>query len=344
MKTPGISIIVPVYQTEKYVGECIDSILGQSFTDFELLLIDDGSTDGSGLICDRYAQMDARVRVIHKKNAGVSAARNTGLGSCLGEYIVFVDSDDSVDRIFLERAVKSLVDTQADMFLSGFCMETWKEGGVIKREQFNATATQCYRIKELLENMNHTYPVNCLYGLHGKLYKRKIIQENNIRFTEQLNYGEDRNFNCDYFLHCGHVVFSQEIFYHYRCGNVESLAGRFHRDSYEILKMIYSQMRMLMQYCGCSSPAIARFEAMYFRRQLGGIHEFYRFYEKTTAKERYTQIVKVAGDPCISEVQMRCLSSWKNRILLALLRMKLHWAVALIFEIRYCWIRNRCIR
>ena len=113
---PKVSVIIPVYQAEKYIKSCIDSILEQSFSDFELLLIDDGSTDQSGAICDNYAQMDKRVKVIHQKNAGVSAARNAGLEICCGEYVTFVDADDCIDRGFLEYAVNVVSDSAADIF------------------------------------------------------------------------------------------------------------------------------------------------------------------------------------------------------------------------------------
>lgn len=100
---PKISVIVPVYNTEKYLHRCIDSILAQTFTDFELLLIDDGSKDNSGTICDEYAAKDSRVRVFHKENGGVSSARNLGLDNAKGEWISFVDSDDYTDSYFLEN-------------------------------------------------------------------------------------------------------------------------------------------------------------------------------------------------------------------------------------------------
>lgn len=335
MNAPCISIIVPVYQTEKYLKECVDSILRQSFTDFELLLINDGSTDGSGLICDHYAQIDERVKVIHKKNAGVSAARNTGLEISRGEYIVFMDSDDTADEGFLEFAVNSLTDAHADVFLSGLKFEVWNDGRIDRTIRCGITATQNYTIRELLENMDVTYSQICICVPTCKLYKREIIQKNNLRFPEFLRYSEDTWFNLDYFSHCNSVIFSQKVFYHYRQVNTESLTARFHKDTYEVHQMVWYKMRALMQIAGCCGSAMDWFEALYFDMLLGGAHEYYRFYKKTTAKERYAHILKIARDPCISKVQMRYISSWKNRVLLALLRLKLLWAVASIFEIRY---------
>ena len=104
---PKVSIIVPVYKAEKYLNRCVDSILAQTFTDFELLLIDDGSPDRSGEICDEYAKKDSRIRVFHKKNGGVSSARNLGLDNVLGEYVTFVDSDDWVEPDFVETMIQT---------------------------------------------------------------------------------------------------------------------------------------------------------------------------------------------------------------------------------------------
>jgi len=121
MNTPQISIIVPVYKVEDYLQRCIDSILEQTFTNWELILIDDGSPDKSGKICDEYAQRDNRVRVFHKENGGVSAARNEGLIQAKGEWITFIDSDDYVDKTFLEDF--GLSRYKADIYLEGYQVE-----------------------------------------------------------------------------------------------------------------------------------------------------------------------------------------------------------------------------
>lgn len=124
---PKISVIVPVYNVEKYLHRCIDSILAQTFTDFELLLIDDGSTDGSGAICDEYATKDNRVRVFHKENGGVSSARNLGLDNMRGGYLTFVDSDDWVDSTYLGELIEY---SDADLVVSDFIVEgesQWNE-------------------------------------------------------------------------------------------------------------------------------------------------------------------------------------------------------------------------
>ena len=115
MNTPRVSVIIPVYNVEKYIGKCVDSVLRQSYENIEVILVDDGSTDGSPSICDEYAKKDKRVKVIHKENGGVSSARNTALECCIGELVMFVDSDDFVSELFCEKAVEAICHTDADV-------------------------------------------------------------------------------------------------------------------------------------------------------------------------------------------------------------------------------------
>lgn len=131
---PEISIIVPVYNVEPYLEKCIDSILNQTFSDFELILVDDGSPDKCGMICDCYAEMDSRVKIIHKKNGGVSSARSAGLKIAKGEYIGFVDSDDYIERLMFESLYRQAIDSFSDIVVCDFNMLN-ESGEVLNEEQ-----------------------------------------------------------------------------------------------------------------------------------------------------------------------------------------------------------------
>ena len=117
---PAISVIVPIFNVENYVRKCVDSILNQTFSDIEIILVDDGSTDASGRICDEYLSKDDRIRVIHKENGGLSDARNAGLDMCTGEYIGFVDGDDYIDGDMYELLYKNLIQYDADISMCRF--------------------------------------------------------------------------------------------------------------------------------------------------------------------------------------------------------------------------------
>ena len=119
-----ISVIVPVYNVEKYFEECMESLLGQTYDDFEIIVINDGSTDGSGILCDKWAEKDRRVRVFHQENKGLSIVRNKGLELARGEYIAWVDSDDYVDKFYLEKMMNAYKSTEADMVMCSFYTDT----------------------------------------------------------------------------------------------------------------------------------------------------------------------------------------------------------------------------
>ena len=121
---PKLSVIVPVYNTEKYLRECVDSILAQTFTDFELILVDDGSTDGSGAICDEYAGKDSRIRVIHQENGGATLARRSGVRIAQGEYVAFVDSDDWIAQHIYQNMMEKAETCGADVILCDIVLET----------------------------------------------------------------------------------------------------------------------------------------------------------------------------------------------------------------------------
>lgn len=202
--SPEISIIVPVYKAEKFLNRCVDSILAQTFTDFECILIDDGSPDSSPAICDEYAKKDSRVKVIHQKNGGVSAARNAGLDAALGEWIGFVDSDDWIEKDTYELALKATVEQNADIV-------QWQLDfpGSIRKIDYGITQ-DCL----LLVDRNHclTWLQNSCYT---QLFNKKIIDENRIRFPLDVSMGEDRCFSYCCIASSSKVWQLNRVLYHY---------------------------------------------------------------------------------------------------------------------------------
>lgn len=188
-----ISVIVPVYKAEKYLHRCVDSILAQSYTDFELLLIDDGSPDNSGAICDEYAAKDSRVRVFHKKNGGVSSARNLGLDNARGEYVTFCDSDDYVGEDWLvvySEAIKEILDfaIQGIYYINNKGdLETKK---LVPCKGCNLNDKRNL-IVQLMSQGVYGYPVT-------KLFRRQIIEENHISFDINSTFREDEQFLSKY--------------------------------------------------------------------------------------------------------------------------------------------------
>lgn len=187
---PLISIIVPVYNVEKYLSRCIDSILSQTFFDFEILLIDDGSTDGSPIICDKYSNKDSRVRVFHKKNGGVSSARNLGLEYALGEWITFVDSDDWIDNNMYTLLYEEAISSNADIVLCDFYVYYSKN----RIELNKAISTDCSK-NDIIRKYILSFTSLCNMLVHRSLYDKtklriplNIINCEDFWLTVQLFY------------------------------------------------------------------------------------------------------------------------------------------------------------
>ena len=183
--TPTISVIVPVYNAEKYLPRCIESVLAQTFVDWEMLLIDDGSTDASGSICDEYAAKDERIRVFHKENGGVSSARNLGLDNAQGEWITFVDSDDYIEENYLKSFEGNL---DADLVV-GNMIEKGPQGNLLR----NIPSGYHHPLKKALEgNLTKL----AFQSPWGKMFRGSLIKK--LRFDESMVTGEDHYFMLRY--------------------------------------------------------------------------------------------------------------------------------------------------
>ncbi len=191
-----ISIIIPVYNAEDYLSRCLDSILEQSFPSYEVILVDDGSSDSSGLICDRYSASDSRFRTIHKKNGGVSSARNAGINLAKGEYLMFVDSDDALLPDALDRLMEGVVGE--DIVIGGYATFI----NQVPEKEVLPLRSHSYNSAEMTAFFDDNIKKNCemLDAPWSKLFKRKRIGD--LRFCEDLSYAEDKLFVFSFLLTC----------------------------------------------------------------------------------------------------------------------------------------------
>lgn len=229
-----LSIIVPVYNAEKYLNRCVDSILNQTFADFELLLIDDGSTDKSGQICDEYAENDSRVKVTHSANQGAATARNTGLDMVAGEYIGFVDADDYIESEMYERLIKAADDNNADVCCCGYYRE---EIDVIypKHREDGELVILNGQNDIFREYLRQDYENGFGDGNWNKIFKSEIVR--NIRYKDYTN-GEDVDFQIEAFKTSRKVACISDDLYHYNCSNNESATKKeFNKRYLGILKV-----------------------------------------------------------------------------------------------------------
>ena len=208
---PTVSIIVPVYNAAHTIGRCIESILNQQYTDFELFLVDDGSRDGSGIICDAYAKRDSRIRVIHKENSGVSNTRNMALDLAQGTYLQFLDSDDWITPDATSSLVRAAEANRCDLVIADFYRVIGErvsrkgdieEDTVLTREEFSA---------HMMEN-----PADFYYGvLWNKLYRRDMVEAHHLRMDPDISWCEDFMFNLEYIRYAERFYALQVPIYYY---------------------------------------------------------------------------------------------------------------------------------
>ena len=210
MKRPLFSIIVPVYNSSAHLHRCVDSIIHQTIIDFELLLIDDGSNDDSGTICDEYAKLDARIKAIHKINGGVSSARNLGITQSTGDWIAFVDSDDYVDTTFLENFSYGFAEN-VDLIIQGFYYHDLKQGVILECEFDNNEVNDNIELIKFFESKDIVHNG----FIWHRAFKSSIIKNNNITFPEGIHYGEDGIFFFRYLNHNSTTKFIDKGAYHY---------------------------------------------------------------------------------------------------------------------------------
>lgn len=208
--SPQITVVVPVYNIERYLDRCITSILNQSFTDFELILVDDGSKDKSSQICDSYALQDCRVSVIHKPNGGVSSARNRGIDEAKGNYICFVDSDDWLEPTYLQN----FMDTDPGMY--GVVLQSF----YYDYEESNKSVPHILPEKQIEKASELEYILEYTDGVHNgflwhRLFHADIIKEYGIRYPENVSFAEDGIFFLNYISHIDKYYISSKAGYHY---------------------------------------------------------------------------------------------------------------------------------
>lgn len=258
-----ISIVVPVYNASAYLSQTIDSILGQTYKAFELILVDDGSTDESGSICDNYKETDERIKVWHNTNAGPSAARNFGIEKAQGEYLSFVDSDDMLSDDFLEKMISGMKDEQTDIVLCGY--DRFYHDDLKDKKDYllgDESVTRLSTNKELA--MLFTVPKTSLSGVSiwAKLYKTKIIKENGVEFPLGISYEEDCCFNLLYYRKVRKAFLIRENLYHYRQSDA-SLSKVYKDSTYRDLVNGYNERKKFFEEIDMPQDAVKKLDSVF---------------------------------------------------------------------------------
>lgn len=245
---PKISVIIPVYKVEPYIRQCLNSVVNQTYQNLEIIIVDDGSPDRCGAICDEYAQKDSRIQVIHKKNGGLSAARNDALKKVTGEWISFVDSDDWCELDLYEKAIAVAVKNQADIAMfSLFRNKDSKEERISAFDREFVSEDREFLLNLQLSALNYRYTPYCsaqnwYQGFPwDKLFRASFILENGLHFAENVQANEDVIFNICAFQYAQKVVFFDEALYHWRI-NPESIGHKYTEQRVNVDREIYAEI------------------------------------------------------------------------------------------------------
>lgn len=276
---PTISVIIPVYNAAKTLNRCLYSIIAQDFKDFEVLLVDDGSTDDSGKICDEYAAKDDRFKVFHKKNGGASSARNIGLDNAKGEYITFCDADDYTEANWLDVFISNIEDY--DIVISSI---NQNQDGIVTKRIFP------YNVHEV----DLTWAVLKIEGAPGflwnKCYKSDIINKNHLRFNEKYKIWEDEEFVSHYFMYAKSASMSPVITYNYFAPNFDEKYNE--SQNLNTLFDIYEHTKHFLSVNG----TLSHIYALYIERMLSCVRNYYYLKKYKLALESLQVVIKVAKE------------------------------------------------
>ena len=328
---PKLSVIVPVYNTEKYLRECIDSILAQTFTDFELILVDDGSTDGSGAICDEYAAKDLRIQVIHQQNGGITIARKSGVQIARGEYVTFVDSDDWVDKNMYHTM---LTQEPADIEICN--MIRFASDGMY---EIKCCVNPGKYDKQTL--IDHFYPVmlfdfeRCQPAVHpslcNKLIRCEIIRNVINNVADGITYGEDALCSYACMLDAEKIHVMGQGLYYYR-ENLQSVCNVYNKDMFSKLILLGTELERQFTERNCDLQS--QVFGYLARHSLECIRNELLYHASVSFKEKKNRINRFADDPLLSKAicyAIPQIKDHKTRFKLLLVKKKLICILHLLY-------------
>jgi glycosyltransferase EpsJ len=290
---------MPVYNVEKYVGKAIESILAQTFTEYEFLIVDDGTPDKSGEICDAYAKKDSRIRVIHKENGGAPSARNTAIDIAQGEYVYFLDSDDWAEPTMLADMYALAKKNQADLVVCGFYIDTYY-GDKHLSEKICVDDRIYTNAQEFRSESYRYFDRNLLYTPWNKLYRMDRIRQYHLRFPQTL--WDDFPFNLSYLFHVERVAITTHAYYHFIRAREDSETSSYRADMYEKREEEQGWMEELYQAWGIDDDKTKEMVARrYIERMIGCIANVTSSKCTLSGKERRAQIRSMIENPRVKK-------------------------------------------
>jgi glycosyltransferase EpsJ len=298
-----ISVIMPVYRVENYVAKAIESILSQSLKEFEFWIVDDGSPDKSGAICDRYAAKDKRIHVIHKENGGAPSARNAAMRLAKGKYFFFLDADDWAERRMLEDMYNLAEQHRAQLVVCGFYIDTYYGRGLKKKyisEKYFVDDAVYEDAQSFRENSHRYFDRNLLYTPWNKLFLASYLKENDIFFPE--TFRDDFPFNIAVIRDVQRVVVSTKAYYHFLRAREESETTKFQRGLYRKREEEHGWMLDLYKGWGIENEQVTEvLSRRYIERQIECVTNLTCSTSTLTHSERIAEIRSIVHNPRVDE-------------------------------------------
>jgi len=301
MSAPQLSIVLPVYNVDKWLNECLNSIQAQIFTDWEALLVDDGSTDFSGVICDSFARLDSRFKVIHRENAGVSAARNMGLEEAAGDLLAFIDPDDLISPNYFQSLISELQRIDADVAVCAYYFMEENGGINLVQELICRKEAAAKGAPDNAEMLDNDAVVRGVYNnifscvSWGKVFKRELW--GNARFPVGVDLGEDMMTVPSVIIKANRAVCAPEAIYYYRQRKKSLLHGTVSEGRY--LKDLAASSAMLEQLCSHSPENRDNFQLLKFSYDVGCFSSYLKTNpEKARGRSKLhilAQVIKDSG-------------------------------------------------
>ncbi len=338
MLRPLISVIIPVYNGQERLAMSIESVLNQTYENFELILIDDGSSDDSPKICDDYQKIDSRILVIHQANKRVSAARNRGLEMAKGDYITFVDADDTIDPLAFETSMAVFEKQPVDMVISGMFFDYYQDGKLQKSQRRSVDRQICFDLVDIKAYFFDLASQNYLVSIWNKVIRARIIRENNLCFEVDMSILEDFKFVLDVLEKSQSLCAIPQAHYHYYHDvSLSEMKRRPRIDYFRNFQILDHRLRAFSQsYSLDKQTNEARIDGMIFRYYLTAVEKLYsgsgRFLDK------YEDMKKLMGrdDVCMAAKNAQ-VSGFRLRMVLFLFNKKSFRFLAILFFLNDWW-------
>ena len=326
MKT-DISIIIPVYNVEEYVGKAIKSIQDQSFSDWEMFLVDDGSTDKSGLICDAFAENDKRIHVIHKENGGAPSARNMAIDLAQGKYLFFMDADDWAENSMLEDLYVLAEKDERQLVITGFYIDTYYTNIDYYRQELYFDDRTYFSQQKFREESYLLFDRNLLYTSWNKLFLTSYIKKQGLYFPD--TFWDDFPFVVSVIKDIDKVAVSKERYYHFIRKRAESETSRYRPEMYEKREQEDQELIQLYEYWGIDNEDVREFLARRYIERLIGCVENITTEDCNLSKNEKKAIIKemINTDRAKETVRTARPRSILMKLMLLPIRWRITWLV-----------------